>query len=232
MMTYDYGPIQISSIGGGFSYYTYITNIDPATPMVTIWFDVTLPGGSIYGPTLGPVSTQLDSGLIVERERTQWVPANAPAGVYTFNAYAVVGADTSRDSFGFAKIGSGESDGSSDWTNSGESFYSNGGGTIGIPESRESTPALHVPTEFSLNQNHPNPFNAETVISYQLQDASCMNLSIYNVNGKNVAELVNGMRGAGMHIVAFDAGDMPSGIYFCRLNAGEFSDTRKMVLAK
>jgi hypothetical protein len=222
MMTHYYPTLQISPIGGGFSYYTYITNIDPSTPLVDIWFDVIMPGGTIYGPILGPVSTQLDSGLIVERERLQWVPANAPPGEYTYNAYAVVGTDTSYDCFGFTKIGSGESGEFGNWFNRGDSFG----------EPRTGTAEIVHPREYSLGQNHPNPFNAETVISCMLHVASCMNLSVYDVNGKNVVELVNGWRDAGVHEVVFNAGDLPSGIYFCRLNAGEFSDVKKMVLVK
>ncbi|TKJ37245.1 hypothetical protein CEE37_14120 [candidate division LCP-89 bacterium B3_LCP] len=84
---------------------------------------------------------------------------------------------------------------------------------------------------------HPNPFNPITVLSFQLQDASLVNLTVYNVSGKKVAELVNGWRDAGVHEVTFDASKLASGIYVYRLEASGSGatptmETGKMVLMK
>ena len=89
-----------------------------------------------------------------------------------------------------------------------------------------------LPAEFSLSQNYPNPFNPETVIEYALPVRSDVKLIIYNLRGEEVALLFNGALPAGNHQVTWDASNFASGIYFYRLQAGSFVQTRKMVLLK
>ena len=86
--------------------------------------------------------------------------------------------------------------------------------------------------EYSLSQNYPNPFNPSTSISFSLEEAGMVNISVFDVTGRLVATLVNGVREAGSHSVEFDAAGMPSGIYMYRMEAGEFSAVQKMVLMK
>jgi len=88
------------------------------------------------------------------------------------------------------------------------------------------------PEQFALFQCTPNPFNPTTVLSYQLQVASEVNLEIYDIQGRQVAKLVNGWRDAGSHEVTFDASGLSSGMYFYKIEAGEFTSVRKMVLVK
>ena len=87
-------------------------------------------------------------------------------------------------------------------------------------------------TNFALEQNFPNPFNPETVISYQLPVSSEVMLSVYNVTGQLVETLVNGTLDAGSYSVTLDASDFSSGVYFYRLETDNFSDTKKMILMK
>ena len=87
-----------------------------------------------------------------------------------------------------------------------------------------------VPAGFALEQNYPNPFNPTTAISYQLPVASNVKLIVYDVLGRPVATLVNERQAAGPHSVKFDAGGLPSGVYFYRLQAGSFVRTKKMIL--
>jgi photosystem II stability/assembly factor-like uncharacterized protein len=89
-----------------------------------------------------------------------------------------------------------------------------------------------LPDAFELNQNYPNPFNPTTVISYQLPSVSHVTLRIYDVLGREIATLVNEKQIAGAHAVDFNAGNFPSGVYFCRITAGGMVSTRKMVLLK
>jgi parallel beta-helix repeat protein len=89
-----------------------------------------------------------------------------------------------------------------------------------------------IPTKFSLSQNYPNPFNPKTIINYQLPMASDVELSIYNLLGQKVATLFNGRQMAGSHQVQWDASGFASGIYYYRIQAGEFQDVKKMVLIK
>ena len=78
----------------------------------------------------------------------------------------------------------------------------------------------------------PNPFNASTAISFQLLAVSHVNLTIYDVTGREVVKLMEGMKSAGAHQVVFDGKDLTSGVYFVRLETGEFRQTRKMLLVK
>ncbi len=85
---------------------------------------------------------------------------------------------------------------------------------------------------FSLYSNFPNPFNAVTVISFDLPRAMQTSLKVYDVLGREVAELAGGVMNAGAHTLTFDASALSSGVYFYRLEAGEFGETRKMALLK
>ena len=86
--------------------------------------------------------------------------------------------------------------------------------------------------EFSLSQNYPNPFNPETVIEYSLPKLGDVSLVVYNLLGEEVTILVNESISAGNHQVIWDASNVASGIYFYHLQAGNFVQTRKMVLLK
>ncbi|MCX6135424.1 MAG: T9SS type A sorting domain-containing protein [Ignavibacteriales bacterium] len=88
-----------------------------------------------------------------------------------------------------------------------------------------------IPKEFSLSQNFPNPFNPTTTIRYTLPRTREVSLAIYNVLGQLVSRLVVGRKEAGFHEVHWDA-NVPSGIYFYRLQAGEYLETKKMILLR
>jgi hypothetical protein len=90
-----------------------------------------------------------------------------------------------------------------------------------------------VPQTYQLFQNYPNPFNPTTVIYYSVPKQTLVNLKVYDILGREVAALVNNqIRQAGEYQVTFDASNFPSGIYYYRINAGEFTDVRKMILIK
>ena len=89
-----------------------------------------------------------------------------------------------------------------------------------------------LPSEYAMLGAYPNPFNPATVLSYRLQAAGIINLSVYDISGRKVLELVNGWKEAGVHEVAFDGSGSSSGIYLYRLEAGSFRATGKMVLMK
>lgn len=88
------------------------------------------------------------------------------------------------------------------------------------------------PRYFSLNQNYPNPFNVETLIEYNLEIASEIKIEIYNILGSKVETLFNGEKPAGNHQIIWNAESQPSGVYFYRLQAGDYTEIRKMVLLK
>ncbi|MFZ5981507.1 MAG: PKD domain-containing protein, partial [Candidatus Zixiibacteriota bacterium] len=89
-----------------------------------------------------------------------------------------------------------------------------------------------LPTEFGLGQNYPNPFNPTTAIEFNLPQAAYVTLEVYNVTGQKVAVLVDRYMGAGTHATQWDAGSYSSGVYFYRLTAGNYTETKKMVLLK
>ncbi|MBK9098058.1 MAG: T9SS type A sorting domain-containing protein [bacterium] len=93
-----------------------------------------------------------------------------------------------------------------------------------------------IASEFKLEQNYPNPFNPSTVISYQLPVTSNVTLKVYDVLGNEIATLVNEELPAGEYEVEFDPSSIKhlpsSGIYFYQLKAGQFSETKKMILLK
>jgi len=86
--------------------------------------------------------------------------------------------------------------------------------------------------KFFLNQNYPNPFNPNTVINYELRNASLVKMIVYDVLGNEVATLINEYKSVGSHEIEFDGSDFSSGIYFYRIEAGSFIQTKKMLLLK
>jgi poly-beta-hydroxyalkanoate depolymerase len=96
----------------------------------------------------------------------------------------------------------------------------------------ESDPAPTVVKRFELGQNYPNPFNPSTVIRYGLPSKARANLTVFNSLGQVVKELVNENEEAGYHEVRLDGTGLASGVYFYRLRAGSFVETKKLTLLK
>lgn len=90
----------------------------------------------------------------------------------------------------------------------------------------------NVPENFSLSQNFPNPFNPKTIINYELQITDHVVLKVFDVNGKEVATLVNEKQSAGSYDVEFDGSFLASGVYFYRIEAGEFTEMKRMIILK
>jgi photosystem II stability/assembly factor-like uncharacterized protein len=91
---------------------------------------------------------------------------------------------------------------------------------------------FQTPGKFELAQNYPNPFNPTTVINYQIVKAGKVSLKVYDVLGKEIASLVDEEKAVGNYSIQFDAGKFSSGVYYYTLTAGEFSNTKKMILMK
>jgi len=94
----------------------------------------------------------------------------------------------------------------------------------------EETPAM--PRVFALEQNYPNPFNPSTTVEFSLPHAATVNVEVFNVLGEKVATLVAGQLPAGRHRTVWNASGAGSGVYFYRMLAGDYSDTRRMMLVK
>ncbi len=89
-----------------------------------------------------------------------------------------------------------------------------------------------VPSSYNLKQNYPNPFNPSTNIEFALPQSGNISLKVYDLSGKEVANLVDGFKSAGSYIVSFNASNLPSGAYFYRLTTANFSETKRMMLVK
>lgn len=89
-----------------------------------------------------------------------------------------------------------------------------------------------IPTRFSLNQNYPNPFNPTTTISFHLSERVHVRLKVFDLLGREVRSLVDRNEGPGVHEVSLSAVDLPTGVYFYRLEAGSFVQTKKLVILR
>ena len=118
------------------------------------------------------------------------------------------------------------------------SFRLHGGGSgaiAGDVQGALDTPELlqaELPTSFSVDQNYPNPFNPTTMINFALPEAGDVTIKVYNLLGQEMATLVNEVRDAGYHTVAFDASSLSAGVYLYVMEAGDFSESRRMTLLK
>jgi hypothetical protein len=92
--------------------------------------------------------------------------------------------------------------------------------------------SVQIPKEFTLSQNYPNPFNPSTVIRYQLPAAAHVRIKVYDIRGQEVATLADGVQEAGYRTVEWNGSGNSSGVYFYKLEAGSFSDTKKMLMLK
>jgi hypothetical protein len=107
----------------------------------------------------------------------------------------------------------------------GKGAFQDGGDAIDLPD-------VQIVQDFQLDQNYPNPFNPATTINYTINTAGKVNLTVYNVLGKEVATLVNNFQTANDYSVVFDGASLTSGVYFYKLTVGSSVDTKKMILMK
>ena len=110
------------------------------------------------------------------------------------------------------------------------SILSAGTFQVGTPTSVETK--NNLPTKFSLAQNYPNPFNPSTVINYSVAKDVLVDLRVYNLIGEEIITLVNENKQVGTYTVTYNAMNLSSGVYYYRLKAGSFVETKKMLLIK
>ncbi len=211
-------PIQIPPGGGQLVFDAEIQNISSSQMVFDGWTEVVLPNGSTYGPLVLRTNLPINPGQTIMRIVTQNVPGAAPAGNYTYVGNAGIHPDSviNSDSFDFAKLAGDAASNSQGWTVSG--WFGD-----------ETAMSID---NYALSAAFPNPFNPTTNISFTLPEAGKITLSVFDVNGREVAVLANGWLNSGAHQVVFDGCGLASGIYFYRLTAGDFSTTQKMVLLK
>ncbi len=214
----DTFPVVIPPEGGSINYTFSIENQGDYVVHFDGWIDVELPNSSIYEILLRPGIT-MNPGMMIARSMTQFVPGAAPAGDYSFMIHVgdygwnIWG----ENSFGFTKLGM-DASGSSTWACTG--WEEMAGFTYNQPET------------YLLTSCYPNPFNPVTTIRFELPAVDFVHLTIFDVSGRLVTELINGWRDPGVHEVTFDASTLTSGIYLYRLEAGPYTASGKMLLMK
>lgn len=226
----DLVPVQISMIptqppiwvlpGGHFTYIGVLENVTDQPQTIDVWIMLNVPGFGAYGPvtrfnnvTLSPYQQLMRWNI------RQNIPLFAPAGVYDYISYlGDYDEGWTWDQFQFTVL-SGAAGKANSWSI--EGWFKDG---------QSSGDAL--PREYALYNNYPNPFNAETVVPFDIPEAGDVSLEVYNLMGQKVATLVNGRMNAGHHTVNWDASQYSSGIYFYKLTAGEKVFTRRMTLLK
>ena len=212
-------PIIIPAGGAAFDYIVDIDNIGTSTIVFDVWIDVVLPGGTVFGPIILRTDVSLPAGVSIFRTMSQNVPGGAPSGSYTYRCSVGTYPATiiAADEFDFTKTG--------------VNFAS--GGTWDLTGwDEELTFDGTLPDNYYLAQNQPNPFNPVTNIAFGLPEASKVEISVFNLLGRQVAELQNGWMDAGNHQVSFDASLLSSGVYFYSMKTGSFQSVKKMLLVK
>lgn len=134
-------------------------------------------------------------------------------GIGLVENYYKIGDDYYKEELVAAKIGT--------------TIYGDAALFVGVNESE-----ITSPTEYKLSQNYPNPFNPSTTINFSIKEAGLVTLKIYDILGREVANLVNEELNIGTYNKTFNASGLSSGIYFYTLRAGNFVETRKMILIK
>ncbi|MCX6640278.1 MAG: S8 family serine peptidase [bacterium] len=215
-------PVVIPANGGSFPYNINVHNLTTTPQTGSVWNKVRN-ASNVYTQVFGPVTRTLPGGANPSRVMTQTIAGSISSGTLYFISYMGTYPNTISDSSFFTITKSTVSDGGS-WI--GESYVT------GDFFDEFAVTNNAVPTEYSLGQNYPNPFNPLTSISFNLPQAGLVKLTVFDVMGREVAQLVNGVREAGTHSVTFDATHLASGIYLYKLEAGEYSATNKMVLMK
>ena len=214
-------PIVIPAAGGSFEFNVDIENIGTSPATFDGWTEAVSPDSIVYGPLILRYNLSLNAGTAIIRDLTQQVPGAAPAGEYTYRCAAGYYPATiiAEDEFTFTKEGVDANSPFEGWLLTG---WDEEGGFV----------STSTPTTFYLAQNSPNPFNPVTTIAFGLPEADNVELRVFNLLGREAAELVNGWMEAGAHQVQFDASKLSSGVYFYMLKTDNYSSVKKMLLVK
>ncbi|MBC8277596.1 MAG: T9SS type A sorting domain-containing protein [FCB group bacterium] len=213
--------IYIPETGGDFDYWIIANNIGCLQATKDIWTEIEVPGFGMI-PVFNHPDYQFPSFSTSSREFNQIVPRRAPAGDYTYYAYTGEFPDVieSMDSFEFTKFG----------------FDYN---FIYDPDDwicRENQPGLAEAgtniADITRFNSAPNPFNNRSVVSFSLARGGMVRLKVFDITGREVRVLQATPLQAGYHEVVWDASGCGSGVYFVKLEAGDFNAVQKLLLIK
>jgi len=224
-LTYISGS-PVPATGGNLTFSLYVENTGQSSLTFDGWLDIEYMGGS---PT-----------TVVQRSFSNFQPGwtiNRPNMVYPIPAAYAAG-----DYMFYGRVGYIPN---TVWNESGFPFTKEGttltNGFVpypvdGVPNPfdrvNEDVTTVKAPASYSLEGAYPNPFNPTTTIRYAIPEAAKVTLTVYDIQGRQVAELFNGFRQAGSHNVTFDASHLASGVYLYRLSSSNFAAVGKMMLIK
>ncbi|TKJ41266.1 hypothetical protein CEE37_06255 [candidate division LCP-89 bacterium B3_LCP] len=213
--------------GGGNLYYgIWAQNQEPSALNCDIWIDIEYEGGA---PTtiVQRALVNYQPGWTIDRPDV-WFPV---PGSYAYGNYEIIG----RTGIYPNEV----------WNESGFEWSKYGPHLDGefVPWVPDYVPdpfdeiimtetEVVIPDNFSLQGAYPNPFNPSTTLSFALPEAAKVELQVFDISGRLVVNLIDGNRNAGIHQVTFDASGLASGVYICKLKAGSFTASQKMVLMK
>jgi hypothetical protein len=189
-----------------------VVGTSPAVAFLGRSATITL-SGDVYSATLDLVGVTARSVTVPEGLQYEW---NVVDGV---TKIAVAGTEPVVNAAITVVVESGES----------LELY---GSVNEVPFATRSQKVPVIPSDYSLSQNYPNPFNPETTIEFGLPEDAQVKVTVFNVLGQVATELVDAEMTAGYHVVTWDAGEMASGVYFYRIQADNFTATKRMVLMK
>jgi hypothetical protein len=202
-------PIQVLQSGGTFYFNLYLDYILSPSSNFDCWIMLQHPDSSWSGPVFGPMTMHPQAhGTFFDLDTSYTVAAGLDTGTYVFEGRIGYCPHDIWDShcFTFDIIAD----------------------TTGVnPNQGEVTP-----TQFALYQNYPNPFNPTTNITYSLPISGFATLNVYNTTGQHVITLASGWHQPGIYSTTFNGANLSSGIYFCRMEAGNCMQVRKLLLLK
>lgn len=220
-------PIIIPAAGGSFDYTMYVINPVPDSGYCDVWADLVLPDGSIQALEMVIEDIELEGGESFIEGYTQEVPDTAASGEYLFRMHTG-DYSTSEEyftaSFSFMKVE----------TMTGLHIFNNGWRwyPIGSQPYEFSEPVLICADQPALSSGWPNPFNSSTRLEFFVPNGGRLSLVIHNVSGEEIARLADGYYPAGVFEVYWDAANIASGVYFCRLVTQKSTITTKLMLIK
>ena len=207
---------QYQPSGGSFNWRTRVANIDYTIPVELVSFTANTTLNEVELNWITSTETN-NQGFTIERMGID--------GVFEEVGYvAGFGTTTEPKSYSFT-----------------DSKLENGSYTYRLKQidfdgsyeySSEVTVEVELPLEYTLEQNYPNPFNPNTTINYSIAEDGFVKLAVYNLLGEEVATLVNGFQKAERYNVSFNANSLSSGVYVYKIEAANYSSSRKLVLMK
>jgi V8-like Glu-specific endopeptidase len=210
-------PIIIGPGGGSYAYEIAFTNAGTAPETFDGWVAITGPSAR----TLGPRTVTLAPGASITRTLTAVIPASFLPGFYTHTCHAGdFPSSTASNAFFFTKS-------ATLTTRPGETISDAEAFSLEAPAA-----AATVAPAASLEGATPNPFSGTTTIRYALPEAQAVRLAVYDLLGREVAVLTDGYAEAGTHEATFDASALGAGVYVYRLDAGAYSETRRLTVMR